>query len=75
MPVFDRCDENTIAVFDTALGEAQRLGHNYLGTEHLLLALVRHREILPRRCCRAPSSRRRRCVRRAGIASRRAIVA
>jgi ATP-dependent Clp protease ATP-binding subunit ClpA len=45
--VFERCDENTMAVFDTALAEARRLGHNYVGTEHLLLALMRHREILP----------------------------
>lgn len=46
-PVFERCDENTMAVFDTALAEALRLGHNYVGTEHLLLALMRHREFLP----------------------------
>ncbi len=45
--MFDRCDSSTIAVFDTALAEARRLGHNYVGTEHLLLALVRHREVLP----------------------------
>jgi ATP-dependent Clp protease ATP-binding subunit ClpA len=45
--VFDRCDEKTMTVFDTALGEARRLGHNYVGTEHLLLALVRHRAFLP----------------------------
>ena len=45
--MFERCDENTMAVFDTALAEARRLGHNYVGTEHLLLALVRHREFLP----------------------------
>lgn len=36
-----------MAVFDTALAEARRLGHNYVGTEHLLLALMRHREFLP----------------------------
>jgi len=45
--VFERCDENTMAVFDTALVEARRLGHNHVGTEHLLLALVRHRDVLP----------------------------
>lgn len=44
--MFERCDENTMAVFDTALAEARRLGHNYVGTEHLLLALMRHREFL-----------------------------
>lgn len=45
--VFERCDENTMAVFSTALGEARRLGHHSVGTEHLLLALMRHRELLP----------------------------
>ena len=29
-----------------ALGEALRLGHNYIGTEHILLGLVRDREAL-----------------------------
>jgi ATP-dependent Clp protease ATP-binding subunit ClpA len=45
--MFERCDSNTMAVFETALSEARRLGHNYVGTEHLLLALMRHREVLP----------------------------
>jgi ATP-dependent Clp protease ATP-binding subunit ClpA len=45
--VFERCDENTLAVFNTALAEARSMGHNYVGTEHLLLALMRHREFLP----------------------------
>jgi ATP-dependent Clp protease ATP-binding subunit ClpA len=45
--VFDRCDADTTTVLETALEQARRLGHNYLGTEHLLLALVRHRELLP----------------------------
>lgn len=45
--MFDRCDPNTMTVFDNALAEARRLGHNYVGTEHLLLALVRHRQLLP----------------------------
>ncbi len=45
--MFDRCDTDTRAVVETALAEARRLGHNYLGTEHLLLALGRHRELLP----------------------------
>jgi ATP-dependent Clp protease ATP-binding subunit ClpA len=46
-PVFERCDADTMAVFNTALVEARRLGHSYVGTEHLLLALVQHREVLP----------------------------
>jgi ATP-dependent Clp protease ATP-binding subunit ClpA len=45
--VFEHCDSNTMTVFDTALAEARRLGHDYVGTEHLLLALVRHRDLLP----------------------------
>jgi Mrp family chromosome partitioning ATPase len=45
--VFDRCDADATTVVETALEEARRLGHDYLGTEHLLLALVRHRELLP----------------------------
>jgi ATP-dependent Clp protease ATP-binding subunit ClpA len=45
--VFERCDENTLAVFNTALAEARSLGHNHVGTEHLLLALTRHRDFLP----------------------------
>ncbi len=45
--MFDRCDADATTVVETALEEARRLGHNYLGTEHLLLALVRHRELLP----------------------------
>lgn len=45
--MFDRCDPNTMTVVDTALQQARELGHNYVGTEHLLLALVRHRDLLP----------------------------
>lgn len=36
-----------MTILDTALQQARDLGHNYLGTEHLLLALVRHRDLLP----------------------------
>lgn len=45
--MFDRCDPEATTVIDTAVAEARRLGHNYLGTEHLLLGLVRHRKFLP----------------------------
>jgi ATP-dependent Clp protease ATP-binding subunit ClpA len=45
--VFDRCDPDTIAIFDSAMAQARRLGHDYIGTEHLLLALMQHREALP----------------------------
>jgi ATP-dependent Clp protease ATP-binding subunit ClpC len=30
-----------------ALGEALRLGHNYIGTEHILLGVMRDRDALP----------------------------
>ena len=45
--MFDRCDGDTTTVIGTALEEARHLGHNYLGTEPLLLALVRHCKLLP----------------------------
>ena len=45
--MFERCDENTMTVFGTAMAEARRLGHGYVGTEHPLLALMRHRGFLP----------------------------
>jgi ATP-dependent Clp protease ATP-binding subunit ClpA len=32
-----------------ALGEALRLGHNYIGTEHMLLGLFRDRDTLAAR--------------------------
>jgi ATP-dependent Clp protease ATP-binding subunit ClpA len=47
--VFDRCDADTRIVIDTAIAEARALGHNYVGTEHLLVALVQHRDLLPPR--------------------------
>lgn len=45
--MFDRCDEATRLVVDAGLEEARRLGHDWLGTEHLLLALLGHRDVLP----------------------------
>jgi len=45
-PVFDRCDPDTMTVVNRAIGEARNLGHNYVGTEHLLVALVHHRDLL-----------------------------
>ena len=45
--MFDRCDPSTMTVIDTALQLSRDLGHDYVGTEHLLLALVRHRNLLP----------------------------
>lgn len=45
--MFDRCDPDTKAVLDTGLAEARHLGHNWLGTEHLLVALAQHHDRLP----------------------------
>jgi ATP-dependent Clp protease ATP-binding subunit ClpA len=42
--VFDQCDAEATAVLETGFEEARRLGHNWLGTEHVLLALARHRD-------------------------------
>jgi ATP-dependent Clp protease ATP-binding subunit ClpA len=45
--MFDRCGHETRAVIDTALAEARDLGHHWLGTEHVLIALTVHRDRLP----------------------------
>lgn len=45
--MFDRCDEDATVIVKTAADEARGLGHTYLGTEHLLVALSRHRQLLP----------------------------
>ncbi|MFW6189285.1 MAG: ATP-dependent Clp protease ATP-binding subunit [Planctomycetota bacterium] len=39
--MYDRLTEKTRKVINYARQEAQRLGHQYIGTEHLLLGLVR----------------------------------
>ncbi len=36
--------QGTKKVLELAVDEARRMGHHYIGTEHLLLALVRHNE-------------------------------
>src|SRR6266853_4565163 len=41
---FDKFTERARKVVRLAQEEAQRLQHNYIGTEHLLLGLVRERE-------------------------------
>ena len=41
---FDKFTERARKVLHLAQEEAQRLRHNYIGTEHLLLGLVRERE-------------------------------
>jgi hypothetical protein len=42
--VFDKFTERARKAMTLAQDEAQRLGHNYMGTEHLLLGLVREGE-------------------------------
>jgi ATP-dependent Clp protease ATP-binding subunit ClpA len=44
MDRFDRFSERARNVLTLAQDEAQRFGHNYIGTEHLLLGLVREGE-------------------------------
>lgn len=41
---FDKFTERARRVFSLAQEEAQRLQHNYIGTEHLLLGLVREQD-------------------------------
>jgi ATP-dependent Clp protease ATP-binding subunit ClpA len=41
--MFEHCDRDTMTIIDAAFDEARCLGHNYLGTEHLLLALTERR--------------------------------
>jgi ATP-dependent Clp protease ATP-binding subunit ClpA len=45
--VFDRCDADTAAVIDLAIAESRRLGHDWLGTEHVLVAFGQRRDVLP----------------------------
>ena len=45
--MFDRCDPDTTSIIDEGLAEARRLGHNWLGTEHVLIALLQHPALLP----------------------------
>ena len=44
--MFDRCDTDTRSIIDAALSESRRRGHNWLGTEHVLLALAQRRDLL-----------------------------
>ena len=44
--MFDRCDIDTRSILDAAFGESRRRGHNWLGTEHVLLALAQRPDLL-----------------------------
>ena len=45
--MIDRCDADTRAVLEAGFDEARGMGHGWLGTEHLLVALAHHRAMLP----------------------------
>jgi ATP-dependent Clp protease ATP-binding subunit ClpA len=45
--VFSHCAADTTAVIDLGVDESRRLGHAWLGTEHLLLAFGQRRDLLP----------------------------
>ena len=45
--MFDRFDTSAQLVIGSALDEARHLGHGHLGTEHLLVAFARNRDLLP----------------------------
>jgi ATP-dependent Clp protease ATP-binding subunit ClpA len=45
--VFERSDDATRALVDVAVEESRRRGHNWLGTEHVLLAMVQRVDLLP----------------------------
>jgi ATP-dependent Clp protease ATP-binding subunit ClpC len=44
MDIYERMTDRSRKVIDLSLREALQLGHNYIGTEHLLLALIREGE-------------------------------
>lgn len=47
MIMFERCSDETMRIVDAAVSAARGLGHNYLGTEHLLLAFADRSNVLP----------------------------
>ena len=51
-------------VLELALEEARQLGHNYIGTEHLLLGLLREARASPRACSRTSTRTPARSARR-----------
>ena len=50
--MFDRCDADTRVVVDLAVAEARRLGHDWIGTEHILVAFGQRRDVLPEAAAR-----------------------
>jgi ATP-dependent Clp protease ATP-binding subunit ClpA len=68
--VFERFTERARQVVVLAQEEARTLKHNYVGTEHILLGLLREEEGLAARVLEGPGHHRRACA-RAGHAHRR----
>src|ERR671917_2062685 len=68
--MFERFTERARKVVELALREALQLGHNYIGTEHILLGLVRESEGVAARVLSNldvdPDKVRREVVRRLG---------
>lgn len=47
MTMFETCSDETMRIGDTPVSAARDLGHNYIGTEHLLLAFALRSDVLP----------------------------
>ncbi len=56
---FDRFTERARKVLTLAQEEAQRFNHNYIGTEHLLLGLVREGDVLTLKVVKVEPDRHR----------------
>lgn len=50
--MFERCDAGTTAVIDLAVAESRRLGNDWLGTEHVLVAFGQRSDLLPKAAAR-----------------------
>ena len=70
--VFERFTERARQVVVLAQDEARALKHNYIGTEHILLGLLREEEGWPRACSSPSTSPSRKCGPRWRASSARA---
>jgi ATP-dependent Clp protease ATP-binding subunit ClpA len=59
-------EEHGLAVLELALREAMDLGHNYVGTEHILLGLIREERTSLSGSC-STSALTQRAADRAGV--------
>ena len=50
--MYDKFTDRARKVIAFAKEEAQRIGHEYIGTEHVLLGIIRTAAALPRQCLR-----------------------